>query len=1306
MKARSTISRWLGWLATVGAAAVIVLAVLVGIARLLLPMAPEYQDDIRRFANEATGFDVQFGRLSASWPLHGPEIRFFDVQIRTRDGLRPVLEAAELSVGVNLLQLITERRLLPGRVAVRRADVRIERLADGTVLVNAVPLDQLLRQPRRPQLPRLDLELQDIGVLLRDAGRLVPDVSLMTRQLELSLAPDSVDFEGEIDGRDELGRSFEFAGTLPAALLPGAVKAEDAPAPEWSFSLVAGDIELGRLLRLLANQWTPLRSGRGQLEVELAMSGLVPREMNLDLELGETQIESAPDAEGIRYRQLGLSARWKRSAGGWRASIDRLVTQRGDTVRKAANAEVSYVLQNSGVGQYEARAEALRLADIWPLLRAVAASGLRKGPLPERLLGELRDFRLAAEAVPGKPVSWQAQATLKDIGLVMPAPGWALAGVSGKLRANEQGGQIEVDAEEGLLRLPWLFRADLRPTRTEGIFAWKSVPAGMQLYTDDLRISNAEIQTRTRLSVTLPRSGSPFIDVKARVVASSAPAVVNHLPLVLFGKPLVKWLDESIITGRVPKGELTWRGPLRAFPYDEGDGEFRVEFSVEDGVLDYAPGWPRLEDVSTTVVIDHNSLSSVENSGTIAGVPFRDAQVRVADLMHKPELQLGTADDMQVGQLLAFLRASPIAQTLGPTLNNVSGRGNVATAVQLSMPIARPRDFRVTGSFETSGASLGLRGVAYRLTDLKGLIRLDNTRLSAEKLSGQFLDEPVAISLRPAGKDEPDLSHVAGLRGATPVDKLAAAFSLPYAGRLDGAVSWAATARVPKDKDQQPFRIEIESDLAGLVSTLGAPLQKAAATPEPLQLSVLFPERDQVDVSGRIKRGISWALRFGSAPGTPWQLERGALRSGGPLASLPGVPGIEIAGSFQGLRFEDWFPASDGGTTAANAPGGNGAIRQIFIDVESFSIFGQLFRDVSIKAAHAGRRWAIGVRGRNTEGSITVPDVLSADTPLRLDMQRLWLQETDPASGEGRADPRELPPVQADIADFSLGDMKFGHLKAEFSQRGDGVVAEPLSMQSENFSISGDGTWVVVDGDVDQQRSELRLQLDSGDIKSTLVAFGYDPVIEGKKANVTLDLFWPGGPSGNFLNIAGGRVVIALQNGQVLPVDPGSGGRLLGLLSVATLPRRLGLDFSDVTDEGLAFDEVNGEFRFDNGTAFTCNLTLDGPVTDIGIVGAVSFPDRSYNQVAVVRPHVTDVLALGAVAGGPVIGGAVVLVSQIFRQSLSSFGESYYRVTGNWDKPEVLKVQRDQVDLTPFGDCERYYAEMLRQMPPEGELGR
>jgi uncharacterized protein YhdP len=157
-------------------------------------------------------------------------------------------------------------------------------------------------------------------------------------------------------------------------------------------------------------------------------------------------------------------------------------------------------------------------------------------------------------------------------------------------------------------------------------------------------------------------------------------------------------------------------------------------------------------------------------------------------------------------------------------------------------------------------------------------------------------------------------------------------------------------------------------------------------------------------------------------------------------------------------------------------------------------------------------------------------------------------------------------------------------------------------------------------------------------------------------------------------------------------------------LSIATLPRRLGLDFSDVVDKGLAFDRVKGEFRLDAGNAFTCNFGLEGPATDIGMVGRVSFRDRRYDQLAVVRPHVSDLLAVGGFVGGPVVGGTVLLISQIFRKSLSSLGETYYRVSGGWDQPVVDKVQKSDVDVTPFKDCERYLAEVLKELPPEAEL--
>ena len=45
-----------------------------------------------------------------------------------------------------------------------------------------------------------------------------------------------------------------------------------------------------------------------------------------------------------------------------------------------------------------------------------------------------------------------------------------------------------------------------------------------------------------------------------------------------------------------------------------------------------------------------------------------------------------------------------------------------------------------------------------------------------------------------------------------------------------------------------------------------------------------------------------------------------------------------------------------------------------------------------------------------------------------------------------------------------------------------------------------------------------------------------------------------------------GNLSLELERGQLRTVKPGA-GRMLGLLSVTELPRRLALDFRDVTDE-------------------------------------------------------------------------------------------------------------------------------------------
>ena len=1313
LRHRGILRRSLGWLAGGLAALVIILAVVVGLARLLLPLAPDYQDQIRRFATDATGFDVRFGGLSASWPLRGPEVHLSAVRVATLKDHHTVLDARELTVGVNLWRLLGERRLLPGRIAVRGASVTAERLQSGRWLINAVPLEELLRRPKNQPLPHLDLELRNIEVLLLDASRLEPRVALQVEQLELEIAPKLISFDAEVDGRDGLGAGMEIAGTLPVSVLPLAVApgtASVADTRAWRVRLTGSDLDVARWLRVVANEPVPLRSGRGGLELQVGFAGMTPQFLSADLELGPTVWQGVASADN-NFQRLDVQADWKATAGGWEATLGRFVVERGTKTYPAGSGNARYVKATGGPATLSATADDVRLQDLWPVLWSVASSGLRRDFLPERLEGEVRDFKLAASWPTGKAPTYALEAVIRDLGLTMPAPGWSVTGVTGTVRADQTGGRLDLNSGAGLLRFPKLFRSDIRTTTATGQLGWKISERGLEVLGDDLHIATADAESHSKLRLNFPKVGPVFVDIAARFTASSAPAALNYLPLIRFRPAVVNWLDRALVAGSVPKAELLWQGPLPGFPYAAGDGRFRAEFTLADAVLDYAPDWPRLQNASGTVIIDRVSLTSAENHGSIGGLPFEDAEIRVANLVNAAELEVVGADQVELSQILGFLRQTPIAALLGPIMETVTGSGNVTTAIDLRIPLASPKDYRLGGTFGLADARLGLKGVDFGLTGLDGTVRLDANKLVADRLAGRFLDEPVSIALRAARANEAELSQVAEVRGETPIGKLAAAFSLPYSERLAGSVAWDAIVQVPARRASRPVAIQIASDLEKLTSTLASPLTKAAGMPEPLRMEVRLPERGLMQVSGSIERGFSWALQFLSGSQAAdirskvgWRLDRGALHSGRVQVALPAAPGLEIGGKFTNLRFEDWFPGRGPGTSGGTA-GTPDLLRKIDIDVDRFAILGWVFRDTKLAAVRASGDWLVEVGGPTVAGSVAVPVGQGDDVPIVLDMQRLWLLDTDPAAGSSAADPRKLPAVRASVGDFALKDMRLGRLRADLAQRGDGIVVDPLETESPTFRINGDATWVVEANDVKQQRSELRLQLTSSGIGPTLAALGYNRVVEGEKASVNLDLFWPGGPSEDFLNSAGGRVVLDLDKGQFLPVDPG-GGRLVGLLSIATLPRRLGLDFSDVVDKGLAFDQVKGEFRLDAGSAFTCNLGLEGPVTDIAVLGRVSIRDRSYDQLAVVRPHVSDLLAVGGFVGGPVVGGTILLISQIFRKPLSSLGESYYRVSGGWDKPVVDKVQKSQVDITPIQDCERYLAEALKELPPEAELTR
>jgi uncharacterized protein YhdP len=175
---------------------------------------------------------------------------------------------------------------------------------------------------------------------------------------------------------------------------------------------------------------------------------------------------------------------------------------------------------------------------------------------------------------------------------------------------------------------------------------------------------------------------------------------------------------------------------------------------------------------------------------------------------------------------------------------------------------------------------------------------------------------------------------------------------------------------------------------------------------------------------------------------------------------------------------------------------------------------------------------------------------------------------------------------------------------------------------------------------------------------------------------------------------ADGKVRLSIKDGQLVDVEPGATGRVLGLLSVSSLPRRLTLDFSDLFADGFSFDTINGSFLVDSGNAYTNDLVVDGPAARIGISGRVGLADKDYDQLVSVTPYIKSGLSLaGALAGGPAVGAVMIVAETLLKdklEPLNKLARKQYTVTGPWTDPVVTKLGAAETGkgaATPeFGD--------------------
>ncbi len=1265
------------WLSLAGS--VIAAALLLTLARLLLPLADRFRPDIAEWAGQALRQPVAIGRLDADWQGLEPGLILEDTTLLDAQG-RPLLHLRRARIGLDLWASLRRGALVSGSIrleglrlaAVREADgrLRVRGLGPGADPGKGRDFARWLLEHKRLTVEDSDIELRDlttepprhwrfrhVTIDLRNlGGRHLIDLAIeLPFQMGYALTL-TMDLRGDIlrahgwGGRAYLSVRGLRLDHLPADLRHGPVSVEDG--------------------RLNLQLWSWWENGR-------------VRRVNGAVDARDLRLLRRRDDALLSLQQLGGVIDWQSEADGrWWLAAHRLRLQSGARSLPPTRLWARHSpATETRPAHLEARVERFALEDVLALARFFDELPTHFTPSVDRLRpqAEIRDLHLILAH--GAPPRFHLRARLHD--LRNRAWQWipGFDGVEAELQASEAGGNVTLQGQDLRLSLARIYDHPMDLSRLAGQLHWRRAPRAWVLDLTDLHAENPTLALAGRVRLRLPTDGrSPQLIMGLHLRSPAPEHLRDILPTALLPPGLRDWLTTSLHAGAIERGEILYLGRTHRFPFRNGEGRFLADLDLREARLTPAPGWPTIDAIEGRLRIDHRRLRLSGAEGRIYQSHLHDVVAEIPDLYareHHIEVRGAIASNAR--DVLRYLHESPLEEIFAKELRPFEGTGPVRLGLSLEIPL-QAGEVKIQGRATLEGVRFASDFYQVDLSELRGPLRFTETGLWSRGLEGRLDGLPVTLTLDTDG--EPRRLHIGGrghvhreaLRGI-----LARYTDYPHwADYSAGQTPWEGRLTLPLEAtDPAGARLEVRSDLHGLAITLPEPLAKPADGIRPFTLGTdLGSEHRRLEIDyGDLHARLRLVAR-----GESWNLERGAV-SVGRIPELPPQTGLWFSGHVPHFSWTAWssvlFPEDD---RPPLFPDTGGVTPSQYYDVTlgELEVFDFRFEDIALQASDSAQGWTIHTRSPRLAGSIFVPlEVTTA--PLMMDMVRLHLVSPPPDEvTPSRTRPTELPAFVVDAEDFRFDRLRFGRLALRASRIPKGLRLDRLSMRTEVTDIQASGQWLEGERGKPRppQTSRFRIEADSRDLGRTLREWDYAGTIEGGRGRILIDAHWPGNPAQFDLARLNGRLELDLKDGRLLEVDPGA-ARIFGLISLQTLPRRLSLDFSDLFDKGFAFDRITGRYRIEDGVASTDGLIMEGPAARIIARGRIDLGRRRYDQEVAIIPRLGESLPLigTALTGAPPVGATLLLLQRLLEKPLSELSTIRYRVTGPWNDPQVERIQ-------------------------------
>lgn len=812
------------------------------------------------------------------------------------------------------------------------------------------------------------------------------------------------------------------------------------------------------------------------------------------------------------------------------------------------------------------------------------------------------------------------------------------------------------------LELPRLYSEAIEFRQIEGRF--RVSPALLEI--DGLILAHAELDARVDGDVAVA-DGHPVLDLVVDLPRLEPEKPAAWLPLTGIPENTLNWLQKALEQLVGLNAVTTLFGDASNWNEKIAEGALHSIANFRGLRLRYGDDWPVARQLEGRVEFSGQRMDAEVRRGEVDEVVLRAPRVRIQntrDAEVEIELESVRADASKLAQLVGEM---PL-DGAGPALEVLDWYGPADASAEILLPVKHRDDWTLSGLIQLRDSHLTVVPHGVRLEGMRGEIPYSRHAIGPAEID--LVVDGARTSLELQGLLSP--SFELDLRGDLPARSLIPNdWRVGLEQRIQGN-SVFELAFEPRQESGRGQVLQIRSELRGVSLSFPEPLTKHADESWPLEIRV--PLGDPQDparfgLANRISGEILTAPDY-------WQI---GLGLGGRHVDLPMSDNFIIAGEVETLELDRWLAmltevvGTGGDRNEMDADNLSGWLD---VAIGDLRLGPTRLGPVALAMTREGQYWRLESDGERLQGSLRLPASGRVDRDVVADFARLhWPgvspdHETEPAP-PSRADPMQMPDFSIAIRDLRWGDLDLGEFRASAFRNDRGLEIERFTSRRVGFELSGSGFWT---GDTRPPSSTMRVRLSTGDLGSALRAAGFEMALQRGNAMITFDGQWPGSPLDFSLQRADGTLELTVNEGSIPEASPGA-GRLLGLVSLSSIPRRLRLDFSDVFGEGLSFDRIAGSFDLLDGVASTENLRIDSPAAEIRIRGRTDLRNRRYDQIVLVRPGVSSALpVIGLLAGGPVGAAAGAALQQIFSRPLRGISEIRYAVTGPLDAPEIRPV--------------------------------